>query len=119
MCAGLPEVLPPITGMSVLRTNELRMRMTQDQLKALKAETDQILDHLCKSYDGIDELSEDPINWGDLSCVQAEWVQDDEGREYARVQIEEVDPNASRLQAYVTEKLAQANWPDIVVETNW
>ena len=91
--------------------------MTQEQLKALKAATDAILDAASKEPPR--EWAGQAINWGDLSCVEAVWVRTDEGLEQARILIEEVDDCAIAFQDDVAKRLTLVGWPDVVVQTSW
>jgi hypothetical protein len=60
-----------------------------------------------------------PINWADLSCVRAlEWA-DDLGDHGVTVEIAEAHSGASKLQAYVGEKLRELGWANISVRTEW
>ncbi len=62
-------------------------------------------------------LYNSPINYADLSCVEALWIRDDEGHEYAQVEIEEA--GSLGLQDYVRKQLDSAGWPDVMVRTSW
>lgn len=59
------------------------------------------------------------VNWGDLHCVAALRVEDDEGRISYRVEIEEVAPDAGELQKFIHEQLKESGFPDVEVYTEW
>lgn len=59
------------------------------------------------------------INWADLSCTRAERYQDDSGEIGYRVLIEEADPGATELHAYIAGRLAEMGCPDVEVMTEW
>lgn len=60
-----------------------------------------------------------PINWADLSCVEASYVLTDDGSTHLEVLIEEADPSAIELRESVTAELSKAGWPGVVVVTEW
>lgn len=60
-----------------------------------------------------------PINWGDLHCVAALRVEDDEGQIHYRVEIEEAAPDNDNLIRYVAEYLKGCGFPDVAVYTEW
>jgi hypothetical protein len=59
------------------------------------------------------------INWADLKCAEACYSLDSDGNENFRVVITEAHPEASSLQAYIREHLAEAGWTDVEVDTRW
>jgi hypothetical protein len=60
--------------------------------------------------------SKEPINWGDLSCVEVEWVEGDEG---FLVRIEEASPDCPNLCNWILTTLRQWGWPVVEVVTEW
>ena len=61
------------------------------KLKKLQDLTNKIIDELQKKKDTFDEA----INWGDLSCVEASYIIDQNGCEYYQVLICEASPDAT------------------------
>lgn len=59
------------------------------------------------------------INWADLSCTRAERYQDDSGEIGYRVLIEEADPSATELHAYIAGRLVEMGCPGVEVVTEW
>ena len=88
--------------------------MTQDDLKRLRAATDDAIGAIESG-----ERPNGPVNWADLSCVQAAWVVTDEGESYAEVQIEEAHPECSDFQKAVAAELEKLGWPGVRVVTEW
>lgn len=66
-----------------------------------------------------DLFPNDPINWGDLHCVEASFVQTDDGREYYRVLIEEASEGCQKFPVYIREELVKQGFENIVVATEW
>lgn len=61
----------------------------------------------------------EPINWGNLSCAQAQCVEDDSGDVFYRVVIEEAAPECCELQRFVSSYLRGQGFEDVVVDTEW
>ena len=87
--------------------------MDASQLRELANATNAILQAIPRgSIDG-------PINRADLSCIRAlEWA-DGSGDHGVTVEIAEAGPGASKLQAYVGEKLRLLGYEHIEVRTEW
>lgn len=87
--------------------------MSDSELIKLHMDTNAILGALDRS--SID----DAVNWGDLSCVEAARVSDQDGYSYLQVRISEAAPDADKLSEAVREKLAEKGWDDVTVLTEW
>lgn len=85
-------------------------------LTALRQTTDKILEIV-----GSNSLKQflEPINWANLRCLEASYVQTDDGRKYYRVVIESAAPGCSEFRAYVAERLAESGFKDVEVVTEW
>jgi len=59
------------------------------------------------------------INWGDLHCVAALRVEDDQGEIHYRVEIEEAAPDNDKLSRHVSEYLTGCGFPGVEVYTEW
>lgn len=84
-------------------------------LAALRVLTDEACEAAFNFRDQIDGA----VNWADLSCVAAERYETDLGETGVRVYIEEADPGASALRAFVAQQLAVAGHPNVEVITEW
>ena len=84
-------------------------------LRNLKVATDEAI---ATAKDRV-ELRREAINWGDLSCIRAEYCEDNEGLEDYRVWIEEASPTCSEFQKFITEELAKEGYLNIEVCTEW
>jgi len=65
------------------------------------------------------ELKGACVNWGDLSCVDAQYYESVHGDSGHRVLIEEADPNNYPFCKFVGEHLALAGYPHVEVTTEW
>lgn len=83
-------------------------------LQRLRAATEEILRSL-----KTEECPDDPINWGDLHCVEARLIVSDSGREYLQVMISEASPSCNRLREIVRGRLGIEEWKDVSVVTEW
>lgn len=89
--------------------------MNREELKKLRQATD----------DAIGEVESqrlvhgEAINWADLSCMQAAWVETDDGEAYAEVKIEEAAPECPKFAAEIERILEKANYPGVRVVTEW
>ena len=88
--------------------------MTIDELKKLRAATEDVIDTII-----ISDPPNWPVNWADLSCRQAFWVVTDDGEEYAEVLIEEASPEAVEFCKTVCYELARRGYPGVLVVTEW
>ena len=88
--------------------------MTIDELKKLRAATEDVIDTII-----ISDPPNWPVNWADLSCRQASWVVTDDGAEYAEVLIEEASPEAVEFRETVRCELARRGYPGVQVVTEW
>lgn len=59
------------------------------------------------------------INWGDLGCISARYIVDDEGNEFYQVIIDEAAPECSKFHGFICEWLCIAGFPDVEVLTEW
>jgi hypothetical protein len=87
--------------------------MTTEQLKALRRDTDRAIE--LQRGQGISGA----VNWADLHCVEAEWIVNDDGEEYAQVRIEEASETAVLFQRAVQIELERLGWPDVSIVTEW
>ena len=65
------------------------------------------------------ELKDACVNWGDLSCVDAQYYESVHGDSGHRVLIEEADPSNYLFCKFVGEHLALAGYPNVEVATEW
>lgn len=86
-------------------------------LTALHQATDTILEE-AQQLPG-DPFPSNPINWGDLRCLEASHVQTDDGRKYHRVVIEEASPECPEFCKYIAERLAESGFKGVEVLTEW
>ena len=63
-------------------------------------------------------LSDDAVNWGDLSCVQARLCLTDTGEMTYVVYLEEAAPDATCLREFVRKQLKE-KFGDVEVQTEW
>ena len=87
--------------------------MTISELRDLRKAANQALEEIQKNR------TDGPINWEDLSCTEASWVQSDSGVAYPQVTIEEADPGAEELQREIRLRLANAGHLGVIVITEW
>lgn len=59
------------------------------------------------------------INWGDLSCVESNYLFNQDGDESYSVLIEEADSRNYELQKYVFEYLEAHGFSNVDVVTDW
>lgn len=85
-------------------------------LAALRQATDEIIESL--SVDSSTQFNE-PINWADLHCFEAAYVQTDDGIFYHRVMIEEAAPECPEFCAYIANRLAGLGFGGVRVVTEW
>lgn len=91
-------------------------RQTMRDLRKLQALTEE---SLIAAYKHRDEMKTDPINWGDLHCVNTERVLDLSGEPTYRVFIEEASHDCSDLPAFVRTYLDKRGWKGVEVITEW
>lgn len=60
-----------------------------------------------------------PINWGDLGCISAEYYVDEFGNVGHRVWIEEADPSSYHLRDFVRGYLSRHGYESIDVMLDW
>lgn len=75
------------------------------------------VDNICADVDP--QAFDEPINWGDLGCVEAIYYLADDNSQGYRVYIEELAPDCYQFRAYVEKKLAEAGWPNVEVNLSW
>lgn len=90
--------------------------MKPDDSKFDKLEA--IANEACKAAKDSDDLKEQAVNWGDLWCVNVEWVCTKEN-EYWRVTIDEASPDAWKFKEFIQQYLFANGYPDTQVETEW
>ena len=59
------------------------------------------------------------VNWSNLHCAGVERYETDLGDSGVRVYVEEADPSAVELQAFITDHLTATGHPHIEVITEW
>ena len=84
-------------------------------LRNLKAAADKAIESAQANKRKLDGA----INWGDLGCICAEHVVDQDGDESYRVAISEAAPENWRFHRFIRERLAEAGFPDVSVVTEW
>jgi hypothetical protein len=87
--------------------------MTIDELKKLRAATDDVIGTISRDPPNW------PVNWADLSCRQTSWIVTDDGAEYAEVLIEEASPEAFEFRETVRCELARRGYLGVQVVTEW
>lgn len=87
----------------------------QSRLIALRDETDSILELAYNNRESIGGS----VNWANLYCESAQFVQDSDGENSYRVEISEASPNADKLREFVSNQLILAGWSDVEVQTEW
>lgn len=87
-----------------------------ESLIKLQLDVDAILEEASKLKS---LFREDPINWGDLSCVSTEYYETCFGENGSRVFISEAAPEATTLKEFVFDKLRERDWIGIEVITEW
>lgn len=85
-------------------------------LTALRQATDEIIESL--SVDSSTQFNE-PINWAELHCLEAMYVQTDDGYTYHRVLIEEAAPECVEFCEYIAKRLAERGFENVGVVTEW
>lgn len=88
---------------------------TPNELTKLYDATSRILAELVAS----DVRIEGAINWGNLYCACVVACLNNDGETWNEVHINEASPAAYKLSQYVSGKLAEAGFPDVVVKTEW
>lgn len=83
-------------------------------LTALRQATDEIIDS-----SSVSAQFNEPINWADLHCREASYVQIDDGREYYRVMIEEAAPECVEFCEHIAKRLAERGFENVGVVTEW
>ena len=61
----------------------------------------------------------DAVNWGDFGCVSASLIVDEDGEARFHVLLEEADPSCMHVSEWIQGKLAEAGFPNVIVETAW
>ncbi len=89
--------------------------MTTETLLKLRGATNDVLALLHRRRNQF----KGPVNWADLSCLQAAWVVTDDGESYAEVTIEEASPESTDFQEAIRAALERRGWPDVRVVTEW
>jgi hypothetical protein len=86
-------------------------------LESVQAETDKILAEAEKHKDDFPE----PINWADLSCIEAVLTTDADRENAIQVTISEAAPDCLELQRFVEEELFFRGFKEhpIAVKTEW
>lgn len=79
------------------------MKARKEVLTQLKSDTETLLKTAAEFKD---RFVKDAINWGNLHCVEACYVLDEEGKERYQLRIEECDPGAGELKRYIIKSLA-------------
>jgi len=93
-------------------TFESVRRYVRERQGAIIHDANNILDGLNKA-----DFESESINWGDLSCAEADLCFDS-GTPYWRVVIEEADSYS--LREYVAQKLREKGWGSkVLVVTEW
>ena len=86
-----------------------------EKLKKLQDLTNKIIDELQEEKDAFNEA----INWGNLKCVGASYVIDQERDEYYQVWISEASPDVVVFKNEVYSRLI-AIWNEpLVIQTEW
>lgn len=83
-------------------------------LTALRQATDEIIDST-----SVSAQFDEPINWADLHCMEASYVQTGDGREYYRVVIEEAAPECAEFCEHIAKRLAERGFENVGVVTEW
>ena len=91
--------------------------MTTEQLKALRRDTDRAIETVRQAWKN--NRINDAVNWAGLRCSEAAWIMNDEGEAYAQVTISKAGPEASLFRLAICDALADRNWFDIAIITEW
>ena len=91
--------------------------MTTEQLKALRAATNEIIAEL-KALP-TREKPEGAINWARVRCSQAEYSIDDDGDKRYTVFIDDADTSACQLHDRLSSLLKEAGFPSVRVLLEW
>lgn len=91
--------------------------MTTEQLKALRAATNLAIETVRQAWKN--NHIKDATNWTGLHCTEAAWIMNDEGEAYAQVTISKAAPEASLFRLAISDALADRNWFDIAIATEW
>ena len=88
----------------------------QQSLVALRDLTNRVLDSIKPRHK---KTIGGAVNWGSLDCYEARWWMDSEGRTGYTVYVQEATHDASGLQRWIRDQLANAGWPAVEVVTEW
>lgn len=91
--------------------------MTTEQLKDLRAATNAAIETVRQDWKN--NRINDAVNWAGVRCSEAAWIMNDEGEAYAQVTISKAAPEASLFRLAIGDALADGNWFDIAIATEW
>lgn len=84
-------------------------------LKALKVAVDRACEEAFVKRKEFDEA----INWGDLGCISARYIVDDDGGEFYQAFISEAAPECPSFCEFIYKRLCEAGFPGVEVFTEW
>jgi hypothetical protein len=87
-------------------------------LKQLQILRDASNDAISEAFEKRQEIS-GAINWGDLCCVAAEFIVDQEGNQRVQVRIEEAAPDYGEFHEFIAKRLEENGFGNVTVLTEW
>ena len=79
----------------------------------------QVVNEILEQPETQNAVYEDPVNWGDLSCVEVLRTVSTKGVAGWVVYIEEASPASWRLKGYIAKKLSERMGGNVIVHTEW
>lgn len=95
----------------------MTIEISRDRLKALHDACDMAIKEVRSRRTAA--LDFEPINWGDLGCVEAGIKITEDAHQYFYVLIEEASPHCDRLRGAIREELIRRGWNDVEVIVEW
>lgn len=127
MCLGMiaDDNLSPFSKNSWAAGCWIRMQGTNDwyfverpvDMIELYNDTNTVIDEI--KNNNKEGLEGEPINWGDLGCINAERYEDMAGNKGFRVYVSEASEDAHKLKSLVCDMLGEYGYTNIEVITEW